>query len=146
MAVSKTITSANSVLALAISDVFPVPQVLEGYAVDDSFSTEQRDTAQTQVGVDGLMSAGYTPNIVKMRIALQANSPSLAFFETWVNSMDAAKEVFYANGSLEIPSIGKLYVLTKGVLVGYPNLPAGKAVLQPVQFELHWQKVSPTNI
>jgi hypothetical protein len=35
-----TITSANAVLSLAINNYFPVPQVIQGFAVDDAFESE----------------------------------------------------------------------------------------------------------
>jgi hypothetical protein len=57
-----TITIANSVFTLTATAVFPVPQALQGYAADDAFTTEAIAMADVVIGVDGKLSAGYTPN------------------------------------------------------------------------------------
>lgn len=49
-----TLTSANSVLYLAVAGVFPVAQKIEGYATDDAFAFEadhQRRGARQGQGV-----------------------------------------------------------------------------------------------
>jgi hypothetical protein len=51
--------------------------------------------------------------------------------------------VFYANGTLNIPSIDRKYTLTRGVLTQIPPAPDAKAMLQPMAFQITWQNVSP---
>ena len=140
-----TITSANSVFALAIKNVFPVPQVLQGYAVDSAFAVESAEVAQALMGVDGRMSGGFTPFITKMTVELQADSPSLLVFDTWINAMKAAREVFAANATILLPSIGKNYVCTNGILTALTQMPSAKKVMQPVQYVIQWESVVPTN-
>ncbi|MGP1609516.1 MAG: phage tail fiber protein, partial [Burkholderiales bacterium] len=62
MANNKTLTSSNSVLALVVAGLFPVPVAIQGYATDRSITTEALGLAEVQMGVDARMSAGYTPN------------------------------------------------------------------------------------
>ena len=90
-----TITSANAVYMLAVTGMFPVPQRLEGFAADDVFDTEALTVAEVVMGVDGRLSAGYTPVPVKQNISLQADSPSIQLFETWYLAQKAAKEVYF---------------------------------------------------
>ena len=45
-----TLTVANSVYMLMIVDLFPVPQQLQGYSVDDVFSTEAVETRRDADG------------------------------------------------------------------------------------------------
>ena len=54
-----TITSANSIISASIPDVYPAAQQLQGYAVDDAWAAESVEMALAQMGVDGLMSAGF---------------------------------------------------------------------------------------
>lgn len=138
-----TITSANSVFTLMLTDLFPVPQVLQGYATDDAFASEAVDSAEVMMGVDGKMSAGFTPFPTPMTIALQADSPSLSLFEAWLGSMKAAKEVFFADGTIVLPAINRSYVLTRGVLNKSAQYPGAKKVLQPVQFTITWESINP---
>ena len=84
-----TITSANSVLTLAVNGLFPVPQVIQGYAVDDAFEGEAVQQAEILMGVDGVLSAGKVFVPYKMTIHLQADSPSVFLFDTLRNAQNA---------------------------------------------------------
>jgi hypothetical protein len=139
----RTITSANSSFMLVVPDVFPVPQQIQGYAVDDAFDTENVEIAQTQMGVDGLMSGGFTPYITPLTVHLMADSPSILVFEAWGGAMKAAREVFYGSAIIAMPSIGKNYTLVNGVMVNFKPLPDAKKVLQAVHYTLHFEESDP---
>lgn len=138
-----TLTSANSVLMLAVGGIFPIPQKIEGYATDDAFAFDAVQPAQAVMGVDGRMSAGYTPFMSVQTISIQADSPAKPIFEAWLAAMKVAREVFYANGTLNISSISRKYVLTRGVLTQVPPAPTARAILQPMTFQITWENVSP---
>jgi hypothetical protein len=146
MAAKRTITSANSVFTLVVSDVFPVPQTLQGYAVDDAFDNESVEVSEALMGVDGLMSAGYTPYITPMTVHLMADSPSIALFDAWLGAEAAAQEVFFAQASVSMPSVGRGYVFSNGVLTNAKKLPDAKKVLQAVQYTIKWESVNPAQI
>lgn len=137
-----TLTSANSVLKIGVGLVFPVPQSIEGYATDDAFTFDAIQLAQAVMGVDGYMSAGYTPQPTIQTITLQADSPSKRIFEGWIAAMKTSREVFYANGTLAIPSLERKYTLQRGVLTQAPPVPTARAILQPMTFQITWQDVS----
>lgn len=142
-----TITSANSSLNLAIRSAAGIivgPFNVEGYASDDAFAVEPVQSAQALMGVDGKMSAGFTPFMTPQTIILQADSPSVALFEEWVNAQQVLKDALYAEGWLTLPSIGRTYALHKGALTRHTSIPAAKAILQPLQFEITWELVQPT--
>lgn len=136
-----TITSANSQFTLSIPDVFPAPLVLQGYAADDAFTVEAFEVAEALMGVDGIMSAGYTPNVKKLTFTLQADSPSLAAIEAWVGAMETARDVIFANAVIILPSVNRTYIFTKGVLTSAKKLPDAKKVLQPVPYVITWQDI-----
>jgi hypothetical protein len=137
----RTLTSANSVFTLAVPGVFPAPVNLEGYAVDDQFSSEAVDVAETQMGVDGKMSAGFTPFITPITVHLQADSKSIDLFDLWLAAMKATKEVIYGGATIAIPSIGKSFVCTKIALKNAKQFPDGKKVLQPQAYVLHCEEL-----
>lgn len=139
-----TLTSANSVLMLGVGLVFPIPQKIEGYATDDAFAFDAVQTAQAVMGVDGYMSAGFTPQPVIQTITIMADSPSKFIFEAWLAAMKTSREVFYSNGSLSIPSIERKYTLQRGVLTQAPPVPTARALLQPMTYQITWQNVSPS--
>lgn len=139
-----SITSANSVFMLSFGSLFPIPQKLEGYSADDSFMIDDVEIAQTLMGVDGKLSAGYVPSPKVMTITFQADSPSIAKFEFLIAAMKAAKDTFELNGTIALSGIGRAYSLTKGILTNYKPLPDAKKVLQPVSYKITWQDVEPS--
>jgi hypothetical protein len=139
-----TITSANSVFTISVPGLFPVPQQLKGYSAEKAWSTDNVDLAEVQMGVDGRMTAGYTPNPVKQTISLQADSPSKDIFTSIARAMKAAREVYYISGTIDLPSTGESFVCTRGVLQAVKPLPDAGKVLQPMEFMIVWESVNPT--
>lgn len=133
------ITSANSVLMLGVSGLFTVPQQLAGFAADDMYEIGAVDTKEVVLGADGVLSAGYIPQIKVMSVTLQADSASNTFFESWYASEEAAQAPYFAFGVINQPSVSRIYTLTNGVLKSYTPLAAAKKTLQPRKFEIHWQ-------
>ncbi len=140
---TKTITAANSVFMLSITGLYVTPQRLQGYSADAAFDTDAVEPAETMMGVDGKMSAGFVPTMTKQTITLQADSPSCAVFETWLAAMKSAREVLFANGTVSLPSVGRKYTMTKGVLSSYPAISGVRKVLQPRAFAITWEDISP---
>jgi hypothetical protein len=137
-----TITSANSVFTIVVASLFPTPVQLRGYATDKAFTTEAVDLAEVQMGVDGRMTGGYTPNPVKQTITLQADSPSKDIFTTLIQAMKTAREVFYVSGIISLPSTGESFTLTRGILTNAKQIPDAQKVLQPVDYVITWESVN----
>lgn len=141
---SRTITAANSVFTLLVAGVFPAPRNIEQYAADDQFSVDSVDVAETLMGVDGVMSAGWVPAIIPMQVMLQANSPSVDLFEQWDGAQAVAREIITAVATIILPSVDKSFVLTNGVLKQVKRFPDGKRTLQPIPYMIHWGSVVST--
>lgn len=137
-----SITSSNSSFVLTAPQVFPAPQTLQGYAVDDAFMADAVDLAEVVMGVDGKLSAGYTPNPTKITIAVMPDSPSVRIFDALIAATKAARDVIFLNGSIALPSIGKSYTLTKGVLTNVQVMPDAKKTLQPQKYILTFESVA----
>ncbi len=133
------ITSANAVYTLSVPDVFPVPQVLQGYATDDGFATEAIEIAETMLGVDGIMSYGFTPFIVHQTIVFQADSYSIPnTMEPWISAEIATRSKFRASASIVLPSLGKVYQLGNGVITRMTPISAAKKVMGPQTYQIDW--------
>lgn len=137
-----TLTSANSVLMLGVANLFNIPQKIEGYAADDAFTVTDVESGETQMGVDGRLSAGFTPYIVPLEINLMADSASNLFFDVLMQSEKIAKEKYEINGSIEIPSIGYIYTFTRGFLKKASVVPAAKKILQARKFEIEFESMT----
>lgn len=137
------ITSANSVLMLAIAGLYDTPQQLQGFSADDIFEAESVDTKETSMGVDGVFSAGWVPKEIPWSVTLQADSPSNDLFDQWYSAEQAIRNPMWASATVWLPSIGRKWAMSKGVLVSYTPMPAGKKILQPRKFTIHWGQLQP---
>lgn len=136
-----TITAANSVFALAVANVFPVPQVLQGYAADDAFTTDAIESVETVQGIDGNLSGGFVFAPYKMKISIMPDSPSLDVFFAWAQYQIAIREVAIASASIALPANSSKYVLSRGFLTSNVAIPGVKKTLQPVEFEITWNSI-----
>ena len=141
-----TITSANAAIVLTVPDVNPIPQILSGFAADDAFIHEAFEMTETRMGVDGILSAGYTPNPKKWRVIFQPDSPSILVFDNWGLAMEAAKEAYPASMQIVLKSIGKAYDFDTGWLRNFKKLPDARRVLEPQEYEIEWQSIVPAPI
>lgn len=137
-----TITSANSILTMVVPGLFPVPVSIQGYSTDDAFMLDALDLAETVMGVDGKMSAGYVPKEVKLTITLQADSDSKEFFAILTQAVKTAREIFYMSATLSLPSTGESFTFTRGILTSVDQAPAAKKMLQPQKFVITWESVN----
>ena len=136
-----SITSANSILLIGVTGLYPVPQQLAGFGVDDAYSMPDVTNAEVVMGVDAVMSSGWIPQIKEMNVTLQADSASNTFFEAWYAAEEAAMEIFKAFAIIQQPAVGKIYTLTNGVLSGYSPFSDAKKVLQARKFQIKWNTV-----
>jgi len=126
---------------LGVAGLYTVPQQLMGFSADDMYSIEAVETKEVQIGVDGVLSAGWIPQIKTMAVTLQADSASNTFFEAWYAAEEAAQDTFFAFGTIVQPAVSKAYTLTNGVLTNYQPLAEAKKTLQPRKFQLKFQMV-----
>lgn len=136
-----TLSAADSQLAISVAGLFSSPQPIQGYDVDDAFMAAAVDQAETRMGVDSFFSGGKVFVPYQMTIRLQATSPSIAVFDAWRNQQDAVSDVFIAQGSILLPSIGKSYTLQSGYLTKAVPFPGVKKILAPAEYEITWGKI-----
>ncbi len=138
-----SITSVNSVFLLTVAGLFPTPQKLQEFGVDDAFVADIADTAETQVGVDGYGVAGYVPRTVPMTIRFLASSVSLNLFEQWIGAQDAAGEILYCSAIISQPSIGRKYTCYYGTLMRVSTMADVRRVLQNREFHINFLPQGP---
>jgi hypothetical protein len=137
-----TITSANSSFALVVPDVFPVPQLLQGYAADDAFTQEAFDLVETRMGVDGILSGGFTPSPKRITVMLQPDSIALNVFLLWKAAMESAKEALIGSSTILYPSISYGFQLGTIFFTNSQGLPSAKKVLEPYPAILTYQDLT----
>jgi hypothetical protein len=137
-----TITAANAVFMISVTSLFPTPQQLHGFAADDVFSHALVAPVETLMGVDGILSGGWTPQPKVQTIALQADSPSNLVFDTWYNAQEQAREAYIANAHITLASIGRTFYCVQGFLTNFPPMTDARRVLQPRRFTITWQSIT----
>lgn len=134
-----TITSANAVFVLAVAGLYPGGVQLQGFGVDDAFTTDLVDANETQVGVDGFGVAGYVPRSPTMMIRLLA-SATVAFsvFENWIAAQDSLQDVLYGSATISMPSIKRKYTCYQGSLMRVSTMADARKVLANREFHIQW--------
>lgn len=137
----KSLTAATAVYMLGISDLFPVPQELQGFSADDVFSTEPVPSAQVLMGVDGKLSGGFIFHEVVQNIMLQADSDSNFVFDQWYAAQQQQEEAFIANAVITLRAVGSKWTMTRGFLTSYKPIPDAKKILQYRPYQITWESV-----
>ena len=136
-----TLTASNSVITLGVFGIFSTAQILHGFDVDDMFSSEAITSAETSMGVDARLSAGWVPTEKKTTFTLQADSISNDVFDVWHMTQEAAQELSVAFGVVILPAISKKFVLGRGFLTSYMPITDAKKLLQPRKYVVTWESI-----
>jgi hypothetical protein len=142
MALGRDITSANSILTLSIENLYTTPQQIQGFSAEDVFDAEPVDNGETQMGVDGKLSAGFIYAPIDWSITLMADSDSNDIFDNWYQAEVAAVSKYFSQATVLLPAIGKKWAMSNGVMVKFPPMPNAKKVLQPRKFTIRWERIS----
>lgn len=142
MANNRTLTAANAIIMIGVQGLFDTPRRLQGFAADNVTTIDPVSNAETSMGVDGRLSAGFIHNPIPQTITLQADSESVDMFEFWNASQRQRREAYICFGSILLRATGKRYVMTRGFLTSASVMPAVNRTLQPRQFTLTWENVT----
>lgn len=139
-----SITSANAIITLVQPILFPTPQQLQNFSVDEITDIDEVEVLEEQMGVDGILSFGFVWVPRRQRIMLKADSPSIDFFDTIMLQQQAVQDVYALGGEITFPSVGKKYDLVNGGLKNYKPIPRAARTLQPQSFQIIWNQVLPS--
>lgn len=139
------ITSANSTAVLSVSQVFPSGIRLQQFATDQSVVMDEVTCAETRLGVDGFLAAGWIPGEKPVTIMLEASSPSYdALAQVW-SAQEQARTLYECTLTVRVPSLGKTYSWSGGVLKSGTPFPGHKKVLDPTTWKFVFARFNPSN-
>ena len=115
---------------------------LVGYAPDDLYTIEDRDTGETMMGLDGVLSGGYVPAAVIITFKQMANSLTESFFDNWAAAEDQAFVKYPGSAIIVYPGLSKQAILTNGFLRARKPLPDAAKLLQPQTHRVEFQSIS----
>jgi len=139
---ANTITSADAIFSLTVTNLYPTAQQLEGYAADAMFAMGDTELAQSVRGADRKLSAGFVFGEFLQTITIMPDSPSREIFETWMLTSQTAIAVFRCNATIILPALSRKYTLTNGVLQRVKAMPDAQRVLQAMTFQINWESVT----
>lgn len=137
-----TITSANSVATISAPKAGVVGATLEGYSTDRAIFSDAIQIAEVQMGVDGRMTAGYTPMPQPVTITFQADSPSLRnVIKPIVQTIKNTRDIVWITMEVALPGPGEKYALVRGTMTNAKQMPDLGKVLQPVDVQFTFQSI-----
>lgn len=122
------ITSANCSLFLTVDELYPGGIELQMFATDQSFSQGEAQIAETRMGVDGRMVAGFTPNIKVVTIMLESASPSYEALATIARACETNRKPYPCTLVARAPALGFEWTWSKGVLKTGTTVPPAQKV------------------
>ena len=141
-----TLTVANAVVTMTVAGVFTTPQTLQQFSADDIYGFGRQRVAETAMGADGYLTGGVVFVPVQQTVVLQADSPSIPFFDLWFAKEQQLREKLVANGSAALKGVATRWTMTRGFLTEYPPTPAAAKILGPRAFSIVWQRISPATL
>lgn len=132
------ITAANATLVLTVDTVIPSGIILSGFSADLMFEQGEVQMAETRMGVDAHLAAGWIPTTKTVRISLEAASLSHTYFEMVVRAQNANRCIYPCTLVGTIPAVRRIYTWTNGVIKSGTPVPSAKKVLDPTYWTLEF--------
>lgn len=127
---SKDITSSNASVYLFAS-LFPAGLKFENFSADSAWASENYETVEHRMGVDGHMAAGYTPVEKTITFTLEANSPTLDGLDLLLQTTEVSKTPIFGQMVITLPSLKRTFTLVNCILTSFKLLPNADRVLAP---------------
>lgn len=136
------ITSANATAYMVVKDLYPTGFELNNFSTDQAVDQGEDTIAETRMGVDGYMAAGYVPSIKTVTIQFEAASPSVPYLNNMYLAAQKNRRTYEVTLVVKVPAVGKTYTYSGGVLKTGKVLPSLKKTLDPVSFGFDFERMS----
>ena len=140
------ITSADSTLILTVEDLYSSGFTVTNFAADTAFEAADSTIAETRMGVDGKLAAGYTPNPTELTLTVEADSDSAEKLQNVYEKSVTNKKAYVVKAQVTIPAISKEITLKNGVMTTARSFPSVKKTLDSVSYKFVFESVSSASI
>ena len=137
----RNITSANAIADMTVDRLYPQGFQLQQFSTDAAISQSDDTIAETRIGIDGYMTAGYTPSIKTITITLEPTSPSKEYLDHIYKSSIKNKRIYLCNLLITLPSLAKIIQYKYGVLKTSKILPDMQKTLAPIAYTFDFEGV-----
>ncbi|MCC8189703.1 MAG: hypothetical protein LIP77_03560 [Planctomycetes bacterium] len=129
-----------------MEDLYPAGVTIQQWSADAAISLTQLQIAETRIGVDGFMAAGFVPRIQIVTINLEASSPSFRWMANIWEMMRANRTIYQCGLVVTAPSIGYTFNWKNGVLHSGTPFAAVSQVLGPTSWIFHFERMDSSRI
>lgn len=140
------ISAANAIFTITVPGLYNAPVTLQNFAAGRAWDIQDQQYVETEMSVDGYLSAGFVPAPVDQTIHLAASSDSIVVFEAIMAAQQTARAIYRLGGEITLKSTGRKYTMVNGVLHGMAAAPSAGRVLEPRSFAIRWQAVYPAGV
>jgi hypothetical protein len=135
------ITSANSESRMTIDELYPEGFPLEQFGTDQGIASEDVQLAESRMGVDGKLSAGYVCNVYPVTITFEPISSSVVYINDLKDAMNKSRRIYRVHLECRLPSLQLVYKFVNGHLENATAFPAIKKTLDPVTFKFVFESL-----
>ena len=143
---SNDITSANISLVFTAEEICPNGVTVQQFSADQMYTADAQQFAETRMGVDGYMAAGFTPTIKVVTLSLEASSPLYETFRNLAQAQIKNKKPYACQLTARVPSIGQTFTWSNGVLQTAEWVSNAATVLAPTSWTFHFQDLEISSI
>ncbi len=136
------ITSANATLVLTVDELFPQGIRLSMFATDQAMDMSELTVAETRMGVDGNMVAGFVPTPKEVTVTLEAASPSYESLAALYRATERKRGAYRCTLVASAPAVGRTFTWTEGVLVRGTPVPAFRKTLEPTSWTFRFARLN----
>lgn len=136
---SKNLTAADVVFALSVTDLFPIPFIVERFSMSNPFSNSKIALAETRQTLDGKLERGYVYNTISTTVTLEPTSATRPIITQWASASSTTQSAYSCNGNITFPSLQENYTLTNGVLIDADVLLSAAKITSPMSFTIQWE-------
>ncbi|MDA8485847.1 hypothetical protein NNO07_22500 [Pseudomonas resinovorans] len=141
MAKKGNITSANASGTLIVDELFPSGITLDTFATDAALAADEETIAETRMGVDGKMAAGYIPSIKTLTLSLEPFSPAAKALDLVASKSRQAMDVYNVNLVFSVPALKQVWTYRNGCLKSLKTIPDVKKVLDIRTFKFDFEGI-----
>jgi hypothetical protein len=138
---NRNITSANATGVIVVEDIFPSGITLDTFATDAALAMDEETIAETRMGVDGKMVAGYVPSIKVLTISLEAVSSAAKALDVVSATSHKNMNVYFSSLIFSVPALKQVWTFNNGVLKTLKSIPDVKKVLDIRTFKFDFESI-----
>lgn len=139
---NRNITAADATILCVVEDLYPAGFRFEQFSADVAGAFNDEQIAETRMGVDCQMVAGYVDQIKQLTITLEPSSPSIEYMEKLMEAERNGLKKYWITVTVNIPALQKTRTFWNGVLRQGRRIPDINKVLSPVTYVMDFEKIS----